>query len=69
MFVSLCASSVWVDSQEFGRVIRWNRQSDPVSGQLAAFGFCEFADPVGASKCVSCLSGLRLQGRALVVGS
>ncbi|XP_026193417.1 RNA-binding protein 25-like, partial [Cyclospora cayetanensis] len=52
---------------EFGRVLRWNRQSDPVSGQLAAFGFCEFADPLGAAKCIACLAGLKLQGRALVV--
>ncbi|OEH76215.1 RNA-binding region rnp-1 domain-containing protein [Cyclospora cayetanensis] len=42
-------------------------QSDPVSGQLAAFGFCEFADPLGAAKCIACLAGLKLQGRALVV--
>ncbi|KAL8275873.1 hypothetical protein Esti_000209 [Eimeria stiedai] len=52
---------------EFGRVLRWNRQSDPVSGQLAAFGFCEFTDPAGAAKCITCLTGLKLQGRALVV--
>ncbi|KAL8449610.1 hypothetical protein Emed_003042 [Eimeria media] len=52
---------------EFGRVLRWNRQSDPVSGQLAAFGFCEFTDPAGAAKCIACLAGLKLQGRALVV--
>ncbi|PFH35725.1 PWI domain-containing protein [Besnoitia besnoiti] len=52
---------------ECGRVVRWNRQADPTTGQLAAFGFCDFHDPVGALNALEVLPELVIGGKALKV--
>lgn len=52
---------------ECGRVIRWNRQADPTTGQLAAFGFCDFQDAVGALNALEVLPDLVIGGKALKV--
>ena len=50
-----------------GRVARFKRMTDPSSGTLKSFGFCEFETGDGLLRSFRLLNGMSLGGRSLLV--
>ena len=50
-----------------GNVLVWNRQKDPISGKLTNFGFCEYSNAKSASAAISCLDGVEIGSKKIVV--
>merc|ERR1719253_522795 len=53
--------------EQCGRVIKWNRASDPNSGKLTTFGFCEFETLEGVWKAREALHGQYLLDKEILV--
>merc|ERR1719482_956355 len=53
--------------EQCGRVIKWNRASDPNSGKLTTFGFCEFESLEGVWHAGECLHDKELLGKNILV--
>ena len=45
----------------------WRRGRDPDTGELKAFGFVEFAQPVGLERALRHVHGRRVEGHSVVV--
>jgi hypothetical protein len=43
-----------------GRVVKWTRMTNPVTGELRNFGFCQFLGPAGLVGAKRLLSDLKL---------
>jgi len=50
-----------------GKVTQWNRVTDPVSGELKAFGYAKFASLVDVLTAIRLLNGFELQGQNLLL--
>eukprot|EP01117_Protostelium_nocturnum_P000979 TRINITY_DN112_c3_g1_i1.p1 TRINITY_DN112_c3_g1~~TRINITY_DN112_c3_g1_i1.p1 ORF type:complete len:635 (+),score=289.52 TRINITY_DN112_c3_g1_i1:1992-3896(+) len=50
-----------------GKVSNWKRPSDPKTGKMKGFGFCEFVNAEGAMTALRILNGLNVGGQALLV--
>ena len=50
-----------------GSVKSWKRITDPETGKLKHFGFCEFADGLGCIRAMKLLDGLAIDGQAVLV--
>jgi hypothetical protein len=50
-----------------GDISKWNRQTDPLSGKPAHFGFCEFKRLEGAWRATEMLDGRQLGSKSLVI--
>ena len=50
-----------------GDIEKWTRQSDPVSGEMVHFGFCEFRRIEGAMRALDFLDGQSVGSKKLVV--
>lgn len=50
-----------------GMVSKWTRISDPESGQLKSFGFCEFATPQAALRALRILKYIEIDGNKLLL--
>merc|ERR1719182_97997 len=53
--------------EQCGRVLKWNRASDPNSGKLTTFGFCEFETLEGVWHAGECLHDKELLGKQILV--
>merc|ERR1719421_1479852 len=53
--------------EQCGRVLKWNRASDPNSGKLTTFGFCEFETLEGVWHARECLHEQELLTKKLLV--
>merc|ERR1719182_79635 len=53
--------------EQCGRVLKWNRASDPNSGKLTTFGFCEFETLEGVWHARECLHEQELMAKKLLV--
>eukprot|EP01119_Soliformovum_irregulare_P003341 TRINITY_DN1376_c0_g1_i2.p1 TRINITY_DN1376_c0_g1~~TRINITY_DN1376_c0_g1_i2.p1 ORF type:complete len:575 (+),score=176.25 TRINITY_DN1376_c0_g1_i2:73-1725(+) len=53
--------------EQCGPIVNWKRVSDPTSGKLKAFGYCDFETPDGALHALSLLQTLPIDGAPLLV--
>mmetsp|Transcript_29800 Transcript_29800/g.46106 ORF Transcript_29800/g.46106 Transcript_29800/m.46106 type:complete len:263 (+) Transcript_29800:3-791(+) len=53
--------------EKCGEVKKWNRPSDPETGKLKGFGFCDYDNPEGVLCAIEILNGLAVDGSALMV--
>merc|ERR1719460_1351078 len=53
--------------EQCGRVIKWNRASDPNSGKFTTFGFCEFESLEGVWHAGECLHDKELLSKQILV--
>ena len=50
-----------------GRVVKWMRQPDPITGKWIYFGYCEFASLEGVWRAQELLDGRQLGSKSLVI--
>lgn len=53
--------------EQCGRVVKWNRVLAPTTNKPKSFGFCQFAEPSGALRCLRLLKDLDIDGKQLLV--
>lgn len=56
-----------ISSQFCGDVAFWRRVTDPTTGQLKGFAFCDFKSPEGVLRALRLLNGLELDEHQLLV--